>query len=73
MGSDLFATVCNILLLCYWLGGHRDQEKRETETREVLISNSCFFAAEKSRFTEEQSPKGNKQFLITVRGNKPRD
>lgn len=38
MGSDLFAVVHNILLLCNQLEGHRHQEKRETETRAVLIS-----------------------------------
>lgn len=39
----------------------------------MLISNSCFFAAEKSKFTEEYSPQGNKQFLIRVRGDQPKD
>lgn len=43
------------------------------ETRAMLTSNSCFFAAQKSKFPEEWIPQGDEQFLIRVMEDQPRD
>jgi len=43
------------------------------ETRAIITSNSCFFAAQKSKFPEEWIAQGNEQFLIRVSEDQPRD